>query len=134
MNATAASPGTGSRILDDIAEVIGEAAALTLALEFRGQKFYVPQDPAGEPRIAKAIGEDLARQFCSVFWRLTLYLPFREALRREVHRLAATDMTRREIAGHLHIAERQVYRWLESPPVTGEGLRGRGDDRQIELF
>lgn len=105
--------GTGSQVLDDIAEVIGEQAAFALAFEFRGQKFYVPQEQGGEPRIAKAIGEELARQFCSAFWRLTMYLPFREALRREVRRLAATGITRREIARHLHIAERQVYRLLE---------------------
>lgn len=132
MNLPAATTGTSSRILDDIAEVIGEAAAFALALEYRGQKFFVPKDPSGEPRIAAAVGEAAARQLCAVFWRLTLDLPFREALRREVHRLAK-DTPRREIARQLHISERQVYRMLESPPIAAEGV-SRRDDRQIEMF
>ncbi len=134
MNAPIASTGTGSRILDDVAQVVGGSAAFALALEFRGQGFYVPLDPANAPRIKKAIGADLTKQFCAAFWQLTLDLPFREAIRREAHRLAACGETKREIAQRLHIAERQVYRLLESP-ARGDGPADRAsDDRQIEMF
>ena len=134
MNAPIAPIGTGSRILDDIAEVIGDSAAFALAFEFRGQGLYVPQDHTNEPRLAHAIGAELARQFSAAFWQLTLYLPFREALRREAHRLACSGAAKREIARRLHVAERQVYRLLESPPRAGDGAGSRSDDRQIEMF
>lgn len=126
--------GTGSRILDDLAEVIGEEAAFALAWEFRGQRLYVPKDPQVEPLIARAIGEALAAKFCDAFWRTTIYLPMREATRRKVHTLARSGMTRREIARVAKIAERQVYRLLDSPAPPSGSMRRSGDDRQLEML
>lgn len=114
MNAPSRPEGTGSVVLDDISQVIGKDAALALAWEHRGQRLYVPKDHASAPRIAAAIGQEAAKRFCDVFWGTTIYMPAREATRLEVHRLAASGMTRRKIAEHLRIAERQVYRLLAS--------------------
>lgn len=102
--------GTGSIVLDEIAEVIGEDAALDLAWEFYGQKFYVSKV---EPRIVKAVGEEAAARFLDVFHGLTMDLPFRLAERRQVLLLADTH-TRREIAAKLRLPERQVYRHLKT--------------------
>ena len=130
----AATKGTGSRILDDLAEVIGEAAALALAWEFRGLNLYIPQDPGREPGIAKAIGEDLAVRLCDVFWRTSIYMPLREVTRARVHQLAGnTNMTKQEIAIELGIAERQVYRLLESA-ARSAALDCAVDDRQMKLL
>lgn len=124
----------GSETLDVLAEVIGEEAAFALAWEFRGLQLYVPKDPAVEPGIAKAIGAELAARLCEHFWRTTLYLPMREATRRQVHHLAKVEgLSRQEIARRLRIAERQVYRLLESPPLGSEGAPPR-DDRQLAMF
>ena len=134
MNARAASKGTGSRVLDDLAEVIGEEAAFALAWEFRGLNLYVPKDPSIEPGIAKAIGSDLAGRFCDAFWRTTIYLPMREVTRRRVWFMAMSKgMNRREIARELRIAERQVYRMLESGEPGPLSL-APADDRQLPLF
>jgi len=128
--------GTGSRVLDDLAEVIGEAAAFALASEFRGLRLYVPKDPALEPDIAKAIGADLAAKFCHVFGGTTICLPMREALRRQVHHMRyQLEMPHYRIARMLKIAERQVYRLLESPPLGMSSASDRAaDDRQMTMF
>lgn len=111
MNAPAAS--TGSRILDDLAEVIGEAAALDLVWAFRGQMLYVPKDPATEPMIADAIGEKAAAKLCNAFWRTHIYMPFTKVLESKVLAMNEAGSTRLEIARELGIAERRVYRILE---------------------
>lgn len=134
MTDAAASTGTGSAVLDYVAEVIGEAAAIALAWEFRGEKFYVPIDHTNEPRFAATIGEEQAARLCSAFWRLTFELPFREAARRRVIELNREGFTRREIARALRISERQVYRLLESSPAP-QRVRGKQrDDRQLDMF
>lgn len=128
-NAPTSSPqariiGTGSRILDDLAEVIGEEAAFALAWEFRGQRVYVPQDPAREPRIAAAIGEALAIKFCDVFWRTIVSFPLNVLLVRKVRLLAGQKVTKREIARQCCIREARVYAILAA----------HGEDRQLRLL
>lgn len=127
-------------MLDDVAEVIGEAAALDLAFEFRGLRLYVPKDPANEPDIAKVIGAELAAKFCNVFGGETLSLPMREATRRRVHQLRLVEgWTHHRIARTLKIAERQVYLLLKRPALA---MRSRcdspgtdpADDRQLPLL
>ncbi|WP_298174637.1 helix-turn-helix domain-containing protein [Novosphingobium sp.] len=137
MNLQVASPsGTGSRVLDDLADVIGEEAACKLAFRFRGLRLYIPKDPASDPRIAEAIGEDLAARLCDALYRTTIPMPVREVERRMVHSLAAQGMTRQAIAERLHITERQVYRLLESAaPAIRRVRRARPiDPRQIDMF
>jgi len=118
--------GTGSRILDDLAEVIGEEAAFALAWEFRGERVYVPKDPALEPRIAEAIGEDNARRFCETFWRTLMSFPTKVIIERKVMELASANppVPKREIARRLKIREARVYAIL---------ARQRDED-QLSLF
>lgn len=123
MSAGAAS--TGSRILDDLAEVIGEQAALDLALAYRGEALYVPKDPATDPGLAAAIGAEAAAHLCEAFYRTTIYMPFTEALARKVRQLDEAGVTRKAIGRQLHIPERRVYRILES---------SRDDTRQLPLL
>lgn len=130
----AASSRTGSRVLDDLADVIGEDAALRLAWAFRGLRLYVPKNPAINPRIAEAIGEDLAARLCDVFYRTTIYMPSREAERVVVHQMARNGHTKRAIAETLHIGERQVYRLLQSAPVADGAIDQSKDDRQLSMF
>ncbi len=136
MTLPAASEGTGSLVLDDIADVIGEEAAIALALRLRGLRVYIPKDPTNEPRIAEAIGEEKAAHLCDALWRTTLYIPKREAERRAVHKLCAQGLTKQEIAEQLHIGERQVYRLLESasPSVRRPRRATEHDPRQITMF
>lgn len=127
MNEPAASDlqSTGSTVLDDVAEVIGRRAALDLALEFRGERLYVPKDPAREPLIAKTIGEELAAKFCAAFWRTHIAMPMGIALEHRVRELAAQgELTKREIARLLRIREARVYAILQR----------QRDSRQGDLF
>ncbi len=136
MNAHSASiSGTGSTVLDDLAEVIGEAAALALAWEFRGERVYFPKDPAREPRLAAAIGPPAAERLCRIFGGTHAPIPFKAVLDRKVAELAAqTDpkLTRREIARACCIAEPRVYAILKAQRESGRES-GRASD-QLRLL
>lgn len=119
-----------SRILQDLAQVVGEEAALDLVWAFRGVMLYVPKDPATKPEIAAAIGEEAAARLCEVFWGTPIYMPYTQALERRVHHMAAKGHTRQAIALALGIAERRVYRILD----RGAGDSGSGDSGQGSLF
>lgn len=136
MNAHTASIGLGSKALNEVAAVIGDEAALALALEFRGVGFYVSRDCKREPRIAKAIGAELAERFCNAFHGLPMTLPTGEAERRAVVHLATTrpDLTNRQIAETLHIKERQVYRLLKKGESAPRVRAKPRDARQIDMF
>ncbi|MEM8724327.1 MAG: hypothetical protein AAGE86_02290 [Pseudomonadota bacterium] len=110
---TAETISTGSAVLDDIAEVIGFAAALDLGVEFRGERVYIPKDPAKQPRIAEAIGEDRARVLCDAKWRTHVSMPMGVVLHHKVKQMAETGkFTRRAIAKDLRIREARVYEIL----------------------
>ena len=109
MIARAASSLTGSQILDDLAELVGEEAAWALAAEFMGERVYIPKDPAVEPRIAAAIGEDLARILCDALWRTILPFPTRVVVERRVQRLAEEGLPKREIARRVKISQSRVF-------------------------
>lgn len=122
---TEALVSTGSRVLDEIAGVIGTRAALVLGCAFRGERVYIPKDPAREPRIAEAIGEELARALCDVMGGTPVSVPVRVVLHHAVKQHADAGMTRRDIARHLKIREAQVYEILK---------RWREDERQPRLL
>lgn len=123
---TTAFASTGSAVLDEIAELIGQAAALDFGVEFRGERVYVPKDPAREPRIAEAIGEDKTRLLCDIMGGTIVRVPMRAVLELKVKQLADEGtMTRREIARHLRIREGRVYEILE---------RARREQDQLRLF
>jgi len=131
MNAHAASSGTGSRILDDLSEVIGEEAAFALAAEFMGERVYIPKDPAIEPRIEQAIGVEKAAQLCEAFWRTYIPFPTRVVIERLVVQLAErTDppMTKREIAQTLKIRQALVFAILKRHREAKQA------NRQASLF
>ncbi|MFO6448939.1 hypothetical protein ACLBKU_17540 [Erythrobacter sp. NE805] len=117
---------TGSRVLDEIAGVIGLKAAIDFGCAFRGERVYIPQNPAREPRIAEAIGEELAQRLCDTMWRTVVRVPMSAVLHLKVKQLDAEgQMTRREIARHLNIREGRVYEILQ---------RARREEAQLSLF
>lgn len=119
-----------SRILQELAPVIGEEAALELAWAFRGTILYVPKDPATRPRIAEAIGEEAAARLCDVFWETSIYMPATEATEHKVRAMAAAGHPRRAIALALGIGERRVYRILDRQAGDSHAR----DSRQGSLF
>lgn len=123
MNAPFAS--TGSRVLDDVAEVIGIDAATALARRFGGQRIYVPRDMGEHHPIAVAVGLDAARLLAEFYQTTELFIPIRARHVSLVHELARLDPppTRAQIADRVGITERQVYRLLAND-----------DQRQGDLF
>ena len=119
-----ASSSTGSQVLDDLAEVIGEEAAFALAAEFMGERVYIPLAAEKEPRIDEAIGADLAGQVRDIYHGLVLSFPSRPVIERRVCQLAAQGVTKREIARRLKIRQARVFAIL---------ARARDDD-QLSLF
>ncbi len=107
------SAKTGSVVLDEIAEVIGEEAALKLAEEFVGERLYIPRSPETDPRIVEAIGNELAGRLCDTFFRITISIPIRLVNARRVAEMVRQGKSKREIGRALRITERQVYRILE---------------------
>lgn len=121
--ATPAS-STGSTVLDDLAEVIGEEAAFALAAEFMGERVYIPKNPEVEPRIEHAIGPENAALLCDAFWRTIIAMPTKVVIERKVVVLAAQGVTKREIARRLKIRQARVFAILQ---------RQRADN-QLSLF
>ncbi|MFC0686423.1 hypothetical protein [Novosphingobium clariflavum] len=127
VGAAASSPlGTGSQVLDDIAEIIGEEAAFALALEFRGERLYIPKDHKREPRLAETIGEAAALHLCDCLYRTWIKVPYRVVIYRMVVQLADQKVTKREIANRLKIREAQVYAILAK--------HREANQQQLDLF
>ena len=105
----AAASSTGSQVLDDLAEVIGEEAAFALAAEFMGERVYIPKNPDNEPRISEAIGDDLARRLCDRFYRTIIPFPSKVVIERRVVQLAEQGLPKREIARRLKIRQARVF-------------------------
>lgn len=104
------STETGSKVLDDIASVIGQEATRKLAYEFMGQRIYIPKVPDTQPRIAQAIGPELAAKLCGAFWRLAIAFPVGLARSMRVLELVEKGETANAIARQLFMNERMVYR------------------------
>ncbi len=66
---------TGSAALDEIAAIIGQAASFKLWEEFIGESVSLPIDPADEPRLAKAVGSEIAANLCEELGGRTLQFP-----------------------------------------------------------
>lgn len=114
---------TGSRVLDDVAEVIGLSAALKLSWRFRGQDIYIPKNLDRAPEIVEAIGREAAEQLADLYGGIRIAVPQRAGIRAMVLHLSRQGgKTNRQIANELGIGERRVYRILQ-----------HADDRQLPL-
>ncbi len=100
---------TGSTVLDEVAEVLGEEATFALAEEFMGERTYIPKSHVGERRIVEAIGEEQARRLCDVFYGTLISFPVKLVIERRVLEMDRQGLTRKETARRLKIRERRVY-------------------------
>lgn len=92
-------------MLERVAAVIGEPAALILAERLGGSPLYIPQHPARGSPLVLAIGHGPAARLCDAFPSQSVQLPSRSALdagrRREAVRydlrrgLPAAEIARR---------------------------------------
>lgn len=112
-------------LFQEIAELIGEAAAQKLCAQLGGIQLYVPKQIGHNHPIAAAIGMGNAAKMAERFGGEALPLPKAHNRRARVLELRAQgDMTIQQIALATDYSERHVYDILNSPV----------DDRQMSLF
>lgn len=105
---------TGSRQLDELAGIIGVEAALKVSAKFRGLRIFILKHYNDHHPMVASIGRAAADALSEHLAGTTIVVPKTAGLKSEVYRLADRgELTRHEIAAHLHIDERQVYRWLD---------------------
>lgn len=120
-------------VLNLVADVLGEAAALRLAAAVGGQRRYVPADPAGarlagEVGALGPVGEDVVAVLAAHYPGESVYIPRgpadRSTAAEEVRR---SNLSANQLAARLRVSVRTVHR-LRS------GVRGVRDPRQGELL
>lgn len=116
---------TGSRTLDDIAEVIGLEPALRLSARWRSVRIFIRKAYDEQDEMVAVIGQELANRLAEIYGGDSVVVPGEAGIKYQVQALAALGtLTRFEIADTLRIPERRVYRILAAVP----------DDRQANLF
>ena len=112
--------------LDQISEVIGKDAAVSLCKAVGGVSWYIPHKPGPDHQIARIIGQRAWKGLCAAFGGTRLILPRGDrAWRRQraIELLKAGERSVREIALECGTTERNVSR-----------LRSRiNNDRQAGL-
>lgn len=102
---------TGSRTLDDIAEVIGMEPALRLSARWRGLRIFVRTAYDSADEMVSVIGQDAADRLAAFYGGTSLVIPGEAGIKHQVLALSALGtLTRFEIADTLRIPERRVYR------------------------
>ena len=99
--------------IDQIAEVIGRDAAMTLCQALGGVSWYIPHKPGPDHQIARIIGQRAWKGLCAAFGGTRLSLPRGDrAWRRQraVELLKAGKRSVREIALECGTTERNVSR------------------------
>lgn len=114
-------------MLDQIAEVIGEEAALRLSYRFRGQLLYIRKHyPDAHPLVTE-IGREAADKLIAVYGgERQVYIPEDPGIRWAVLKLDARgNLTRQEIADNVRIGERRVYRIIDKArKAKAEAMQG----------
>jgi hypothetical protein len=116
-----------SRILAQIASLIGSEATETLVREFGGGYLYIPSPARLRPghRIAVAIGEAAAIRLCEYHGGLQINLPngapARIARRNaEIRRRAAEGLSARRLAREYSVSTRHIERILAQEENAGD--------------
>lgn len=108
----------------DVAEVIGEAATMTLCEHFGGVRFYVPRHIGANSPLAAAIGREAADKLAEYFHGTDLDLPKAYLGRQRVVDMKAQGYNAREIALATGYTDRHVRHILAD---------AREDDDQLSL-
>jgi hypothetical protein len=129
-------------MLQEIAEVAGEAAALKIAAQYGGKRVYIPARPGPDDHwLTALVGIEAATRLCTHFavdrrrgaqieiplHATGTYRQFLRSLSRQMHELNEAGLSSSEIAGRLGLTQRTVFRHRERH-------RGGGNDDQGSLF
>lgn len=116
-------------ILCEIADCIGDAAAMQLVAALGGQEVYIAKEPHAEQDVSRTIGIDAARLLAVRFGGLTLPVPtawyLRSAKRRILAALAKGETGTNRLAAAEGVSARHVRAIKALLPA---------DDEQLNLF
>jgi len=133
-----AAPPTSSRRgwpqrLIEIADAIGDAAALRLVASFGGQRVYIAKHAAAGQLVADAIGVAEADALARRFGGEELEVPRAAALRSRKAAILDTAGSSNVVARQLGVTERYV-RMTRNAGGAGPDASRPADDRQGSLF
>jgi len=99
--------------INEIAEVIGDEAAMNLFVHFAGRHFRAPKDFIKNPTIISIIGEEKARIFSQVFGGEVFGFPMghKQIIKirnRQIIEAWKGGMTRGDIAQRHKLSDRQI--------------------------
>jgi len=128
-------------VLAEVAEVVGEAAAIALASHAGGTRVYLPAHPSADHWLVQALGAEDAAKLCAHFavdgqrgqrLDIPLYVggTYRQMMRsiaERVHKMDEADASSQEIARKVGITQRSVHRHRARH-------RGRRSSKQGQLF
>lgn len=116
-------PGLGSDLLDRIAELIGEEAALRLSVQFGGLQLYIPTTSRLKEaaELVRTIGDVAARTLARQFGGTTMMVPI--GRRAHILQLAKRGEKRHEIASLVGCTERYVYKVLNEYREAGGSIQ-----------
>jgi len=111
--------------LEEIADIIGEAAALRLAQARGGTRVYIPHDPTPGCVLAQIVGLDAAHKLARLYAGDRPEIPQAARLKNKRARILREDGSQAAIARRVKCSERYV-RMVKSHVAP--------DDRQADLF
>lgn len=119
----------------EIADLIGIRAALALADTLGGVRFYLPEKPKPEGRLAACIGLDNARVLVRRFGSGELTVPKASTLYRHardvgIDRAHASGTSPRKLAEHYGLSERRVWEILSTYRARSSAGTWGGDHSQ----
>ncbi|UGA45990.1 AsnC family protein [Bradyrhizobium quebecense] len=128
-------------ILQEIADVIGEAGALSIAARHGGTRVYIPSAARldwKEYWLVECVGHDLAKKLCEHFQvdgrgqRIDIplhiggtYRQFVRSIHERVERLEHQGASSTEIARRIGLSQRTVHRRRAKLRVKNDGKQGR---------
>lgn len=129
-------------VLAEIAELVGDAAALAIAAHAGGTRVYFPASPSEDHWLVEAIGQPAAQKLCKYFavdlrrgQRVEIplavggsYRQWLRAVQKRVHQLDAEGLSSFEIARKVGITQRAVHR------ARAKHRGSKPGDRQHSLF
>jgi hypothetical protein len=111
-------------ILLEIAEVIGEPAALQLAEQHQGERVYIPEHPGPEHELCRLIGAENAARLARVWSGQSIELPMLRArtihLRNELIREDARHMSHAQLVRKWRLCRRQIINILNQQKRCGQ--------------
>jgi Homeodomain-like domain len=95
-------------LLEQLADIIGEAAAVLLSVRFGGRRLYIPKDPIATSDLVGVIGLKASLLLARRFGGVHLEMPLERGKRERIVQLSNGGKTVREIAEAVGCTERHV--------------------------